>query len=130
MREQVEGVAVSGVFSPVLSDQEYRVEELVREVLGDLPVSLSHEIGSLLYAIMGMGQFNEGVGESQREDVSAALQSAASLQLLLTDLRDSQRAGSGPRPAPHGKPCFRIALGAENSAGLNSSLCSGPSGNR
>jgi N-methylhydantoinase A/oxoprolinase/acetone carboxylase beta subunit len=47
VREQVEGVAVSGVFSPVLSDQEYRVEELVREVLGDVPVSLSHEIGSL-----------------------------------------------------------------------------------
>lgn len=45
--EQAEGIAVSGVFSPVLSDQEYRVEELVREVLGDVPVSLSHEIGSL-----------------------------------------------------------------------------------
>ncbi|NMH98417.1 hydantoinase/oxoprolinase N-terminal domain-containing protein [Pseudonocardia acidicola] len=47
VREQAEGVAISGVFSPVLSDQEYRVEELVREVLGDIPVSLSHEIGSL-----------------------------------------------------------------------------------
>jgi N-methylhydantoinase A/oxoprolinase/acetone carboxylase beta subunit len=44
---QAECVAVSGVFSPVLSDQEFRVEELVREVLGDVPVSLSHEIGSL-----------------------------------------------------------------------------------
>jgi N-methylhydantoinase A/oxoprolinase/acetone carboxylase beta subunit len=47
VREQAEGVAISGVFSPVLSDQEFRVEELVREVLGDVPVSLSHEIGSL-----------------------------------------------------------------------------------
>ena len=45
--EQAEGVAISGVFSPVLSDQEFRVAELVREVLGDIPVSLSHEIGSL-----------------------------------------------------------------------------------
>ena len=45
--EQAEGVAISGVFSPVLSDQEYRVEALVREVMGDVPVSLSHEIGSL-----------------------------------------------------------------------------------
>lgn len=44
---QAECVAVSGVFSPVLSDQEFRVEELVREILGDIPVSLSHEIGSL-----------------------------------------------------------------------------------
>ncbi|WP_296374841.1 hydantoinase/oxoprolinase family protein [Pseudonocardia sp.] len=47
VREQAEGVAVSGVFSPVLSDQEFRVEQLVRQVLGDVPVSLSHEIGSL-----------------------------------------------------------------------------------
>ena len=45
--EQAQGVAVSGVFSPVLSDQEYRVEEIVRETLGEVPVSLSHEIGSL-----------------------------------------------------------------------------------
>lgn len=44
---RAEGVAVSGVFSPVLSDQELRVAELAREVLGDVPVSLSHEIGSL-----------------------------------------------------------------------------------
>ncbi|WP_281690541.1 hydantoinase/oxoprolinase family protein [Pseudonocardia thermophila] len=44
---RAESVAISGVFSPVLSDQEFRVEQLVREVLGDVPVSLSHEIGSL-----------------------------------------------------------------------------------
>jgi N-methylhydantoinase A/oxoprolinase/acetone carboxylase beta subunit len=47
VRGQAEGVAISGVFSPVLSEQEYRVEELVREELGDVPVSLSHDIGSL-----------------------------------------------------------------------------------
>jgi N-methylhydantoinase A/oxoprolinase/acetone carboxylase beta subunit len=45
--EQVECVAVSGVFSPVRADQEFRIEELVREILGEVPVSLSHEIGSL-----------------------------------------------------------------------------------
>jgi N-methylhydantoinase A/oxoprolinase/acetone carboxylase beta subunit len=47
VRAQADCVAVSGVFSPVLSDQELRAEELVREILGDVPVSLSHEIGSL-----------------------------------------------------------------------------------
>lgn len=44
---KAESVAISGVFSPVATDQELRVREIVNEVLGDLPVSLSHEIGSL-----------------------------------------------------------------------------------
>ena len=56
---------------------------------------MGQEIGSLLYAIMDAGQFAEASSGAQREDMSAALQSAASLQLLLTDLREAQRAGSG-----------------------------------
>ncbi|MCW6009323.1 hydantoinase/oxoprolinase family protein [Micromonospora sp. CPCC 205371] len=44
----VDAVAVTGVFSPAVTDQEVRVAELAREELGaDTPVSLSHEIGSL-----------------------------------------------------------------------------------
>ena len=42
-----ESVAVAGVFSPVASDQELRVQELVYDTIGEIPVSLSHEIGSL-----------------------------------------------------------------------------------
>ena len=42
-----EAVSVAGVFSPVVADQELRIEEIAREEMGDVPVSLSNEIGSL-----------------------------------------------------------------------------------
>ncbi|MEU7001241.1 hydantoinase/oxoprolinase family protein [Nonomuraea sp. NPDC046570] len=43
----VDAVAVTSVFSPAGADHELRAAEIVRRELGDLPVSLSHEIGSL-----------------------------------------------------------------------------------
>ncbi|WP_219463723.1 hydantoinase/oxoprolinase N-terminal domain-containing protein, partial [Nonomuraea rhizosphaerae] len=43
---KVDAVAVTGVFSPASADQERVVEELIRSEYG-LPVSVSHEIGSL-----------------------------------------------------------------------------------
>ncbi|GII57049.1 hydantoinase subunit beta [Planotetraspora thailandica] len=42
-----DAVAVAGVFSPGSSDQENQVAEIIRGELGDVAVSLSHEIGSL-----------------------------------------------------------------------------------
>jgi N-methylhydantoinase A/oxoprolinase/acetone carboxylase beta subunit len=44
----VDAFAVTSVFSPVRDDHEARVEEIVREEVGDeVPVSLSNEIGSV-----------------------------------------------------------------------------------
>ncbi|AGK62012.1 N-methylhydantoinase A/acetone carboxylase, beta subunit [Archaeoglobus sulfaticallidus PM70-1] len=43
----VESVAISAVFSPVNNEHELRVAEIVREIMGDVPISLSHEIGSI-----------------------------------------------------------------------------------
>jgi len=43
----VTSVAICSVFSPVNQDHEVRAAEIVREELGDVPVSLSHEIGSI-----------------------------------------------------------------------------------
>ncbi|MBB5980049.1 hydantoinase/oxoprolinase N-terminal domain-containing protein [Kribbella solani] len=44
----VDAVAVTGMFSPAIADQELTVAAVARELLGaDVPVSLSHEIGSL-----------------------------------------------------------------------------------
>lgn len=40
-------VAIISVFSPVVADHEKRASEIVREVLGDIPISLSHEIGAI-----------------------------------------------------------------------------------
>ncbi|GAB2830297.1 hydantoinase/oxoprolinase N-terminal domain-containing protein [Actinocorallia aurea] len=42
-----DAVALSGVFSPASADQELAAAEIVRAELGALPVSMSHEIGSL-----------------------------------------------------------------------------------
>ena len=47
VKDKVESIAVTGVFSPISSAQENRVRELVKEVIGDIPVSLSNEIGSV-----------------------------------------------------------------------------------
>lgn len=43
----VEAVAISAVFSPVNNEHELRVAEIVREIMGNIPISLSHEIGSI-----------------------------------------------------------------------------------
>lgn len=44
---RVDCVAIASVFSPVSSDHERRAAELAREILGDVSISLSHEIGSI-----------------------------------------------------------------------------------
>ncbi|MBO8136949.1 MAG: hydantoinase/oxoprolinase family protein [Desulfotomaculum sp.] len=49
--KQVKGVAdsvaITSVFAPVSTDHEKRAAEIIKEELGDIPVSLSHEIGSI-----------------------------------------------------------------------------------
>jgi N-methylhydantoinase A/oxoprolinase/acetone carboxylase beta subunit len=47
MAGRVDAVAVTCVFSSVSDRHERRAEELVREMLGEIPVALSHEIGSV-----------------------------------------------------------------------------------
>ena len=43
----MESVAISGVFAPVNKQQEEEVAKWVREILGDIPISLSNEIGNI-----------------------------------------------------------------------------------
>jgi N-methylhydantoinase A/oxoprolinase/acetone carboxylase beta subunit len=46
--EQIDSVAVTGVFSPAYRDHELQVADIVREHLGaEVNLSLSHEVGSL-----------------------------------------------------------------------------------
>ncbi|RHW42814.1 hydantoinase/oxoprolinase family protein [Neobacillus notoginsengisoli] len=48
LKDKVDSVAITSVFSPVSRDHEERAAAIMREVLGeDLPVSLSCEIGSV-----------------------------------------------------------------------------------
>ena len=64
MSGEVDAVAVCGVFAPVNREQEKRVGEIVREVLGpDMPVTYSSEIGKDRIA---------GAGECLRAECGAA----------------------------------------------------------
>lgn len=44
---KVDSVAVVSVFSPVDASHEERAAEVLRDVLGDIPITYSHEIGSI-----------------------------------------------------------------------------------
>lgn len=46
-KKGVEAVAICGVFSPVNPDHEKRAGEVVKDELGETPITLSHEIGSI-----------------------------------------------------------------------------------
>ncbi len=43
----VDSVAITSVFSPVSNDHERKAAEIMKEELGEVPVSVSHEIGSI-----------------------------------------------------------------------------------
>ena len=44
---RAQAVAITSVFAPVSAEHELAAEELVRKELGDIPVSLSHQVGSV-----------------------------------------------------------------------------------
>ena len=44
---RAEAIAITSVFAPVSDEHERMAEEIVRKELGDLPISLSSQIGSL-----------------------------------------------------------------------------------
>jgi N-methylhydantoinase A/oxoprolinase/acetone carboxylase beta subunit len=46
-QEGVQAVAVSSVFSPVNPEHELKIREMVSEIMPDVPVVVSHEIGTL-----------------------------------------------------------------------------------
>ncbi|UCD71114.1 MAG: hydantoinase/oxoprolinase family protein, partial [Syntrophobacterales bacterium] len=72
-KKGVEAIAVSAVFSPVNSEHEMRVAEIVRETP---PVSLSHEIGSL----------------SLLERENAAILNAAVMKVAMTAVTSLEKA--------------------------------------
>lgn len=47
IKGKAESIAISGVFAPVNKEQEQVVAKWVQEELGEIPISLSHEIGSI-----------------------------------------------------------------------------------
>jgi N-methylhydantoinase A/oxoprolinase/acetone carboxylase beta subunit len=45
--DRAQAVAITSVFAPVSAEHELAAEEVVRKELGDVPVSLSHQVGSV-----------------------------------------------------------------------------------
>jgi N-methylhydantoinase A/oxoprolinase/acetone carboxylase beta subunit len=72
----IEALAVSAVFSPVNSEHELRLAEIAREIMGEIPITLSHEIGS--------------IGLLEREN--AAVINAAVVKVAKTAIKSFQNA--------------------------------------
>lgn len=47
MKGKIDSIAITCVFSPVRSEHEYMVAEIVKQELGDIPISLSNEVASM-----------------------------------------------------------------------------------
>jgi N-methylhydantoinase A/oxoprolinase/acetone carboxylase beta subunit len=47
LRGQIDSLAIISVFSPITSEHEKKAGEILKQELGDIPVSYSYEIGSL-----------------------------------------------------------------------------------
>jgi N-methylhydantoinase A/oxoprolinase/acetone carboxylase beta subunit len=47
MKDKVQAVAIVSIFSPVSPDHEKRTKEIVRQELGNIPVTMSYEIASI-----------------------------------------------------------------------------------
>ncbi|AYO31765.1 hydantoinase/oxoprolinase family protein [Biomaibacter acetigenes] len=47
IKGKVDSIAITGVFSPMIPDQEERAAEIIREELGDIPITLSNHIASI-----------------------------------------------------------------------------------
>ncbi|MDS1271361.1 hydantoinase/oxoprolinase family protein [Lipingzhangella sp. LS1_29] len=87
--ERAEAIAVCGVFSPAAPDQERHAAEVIRRELGDIPVSMSHELGSL--------------GLLERENTTIL---NAALGGVATHLIDAIRAGLDSHDLGHAIPYF------------------------
>ena len=72
----VDGVAITGMFSPAAPEQELRARELAAEELGDVHVSLSHEVGSLGLIERENATVLNAALAAVAQDVAAALESA------------------------------------------------------
>ncbi|WYQ41623.1 hydantoinase/oxoprolinase family protein [Bacillus sp. FSL W7-1321] len=47
MKENVKSIAVTGIFSPARAEQELKVARLAHDIMPGVPISLSHQIGSI-----------------------------------------------------------------------------------
>jgi N-methylhydantoinase A/oxoprolinase/acetone carboxylase beta subunit len=77
-----QGVAITSVFAPVSARQELQAAEIVKRELGDVHISLSHEIGSLGLLERENATILNGALAGVASDVASAMQRALAAHQL------------------------------------------------
>jgi len=113
----VESVAISSVFSPVRADHELRAAEIVREVMGDIPISLSHTIGSIgLIERENATILNAAIVGVMRKSINAVRETMERLGLSNAKLFLAQNDGTIMSADQAEKyPIFTVAAAISNS---------------
>lgn len=80
--QQIQAVAISGVFSPINIQMEEEAGQIVREVIPDAALTLSHEIGRIgLLERENAAVMNACLGQLARQIVAAFQQAMANLHI-------------------------------------------------
>lgn len=80
--QQIRAVAISGVFSPINTQMEEEAGQIVREVIPDVALSLSHEIGRIsLLERENAAVMNACLGQLAGQIVAAFQQAMANLHI-------------------------------------------------
>lgn len=113
----VEAVAITSVFSPVKPDHELRAAEIFREVLGDIPISLSHTIGSIgLLERENASILNAAIIGVMRKAISAVKETMNELGLSHAKLFIAQNDGTIMSAEQAEKyPIFTVVAAISNS---------------
>lgn len=117
MKDEVESVAITGIFSQINPEQELRVAEWTKEILGeDIAISLSHQIGSLGLLERENACILNAMLHSIAIKMTSSFKSAAEKNNIGADLYIGQNDGTLMSiEIAHQFPVLTIACGPTNS---------------
>ncbi|MDO4547988.1 MAG: hydantoinase/oxoprolinase family protein [Clostridia bacterium] len=117
VKGKVTSVAISGVFSTVRNDHEIRVRDICREVMGDVRVSISSEIGSMgLIERENATILNAALADVAEKFTEGFARSLRELGVVNAEIYISQNDGTLMTMANARKyPILTIACGPTNS---------------
>ncbi len=98
--DAAQGIVITSVFAPVSPRHELLAAEVVKRELGEIHVSLSHEIGSIGLLERENATILNGALAGVARDVAEAMRAALAVHHLRADqvLRAERRHPDGPRP--------------------------------
>ncbi len=113
----VESVAIASVFSPVRDDHERRAAEIIGDVMGDIPISLSSTIGSIGFLERENATIlNAAIVGVMRRSISAVRRTMEDLDLASARLFLAQNDGTVMSAEQAERyPIFTVAAAVSNS---------------